>query len=75
VAKKVLEKPLEEVSAVLKEFQDVCNRFYPWCCIDLLVSSKKHTSISLCVTVFLIDALLADIPNPQLFQNKIFIDK
>jgi hypothetical protein len=40
-----------------------------------LVSSKKHTSISLCVVVFLIEALLADIPNPQLFQNKIFIDK
>jgi hypothetical protein len=29
VAKQVLEKPLEEVSAVLKEFQDVCNRFDP----------------------------------------------
>jgi hypothetical protein len=43
--------------------------------IDLLVSSKKHTSISLCVTVFLTEALSADIPNPQLFQNKIFIDK
>jgi hypothetical protein len=27
------------------------------------------------ITVFLIDTPLADIPNPQLFQNKIFIKK
>ncbi|KAJ6855656.1 hypothetical protein NC651_040336 [Populus alba x Populus x berolinensis] len=31
--------------------------------------------MSLCRTVFLIDTPLTDIPNPQLFQNKIFIKK
>ena len=31
--------------------------------------------MSLCRTIFLIDTPLADIPNPQLFQSKIFIKK
>jgi len=58
---------------VIHDIQHVIDFIHIWAFYSYM--GKKHTSISLCVIVFLIEALLADIPNPQLFQNKIFIDK